>query len=371
MGELPHLKALVERYEGHPFAIIGVNTDKDPDDYRRQCEEQGVTWRSSFQGGTKGPLCKQWGVTAYPTLFLLDADGRIRFKGSRGEQLEADVAMLMAELGVEAPEEKVAGALSALGYMAELSGEEAAEAEATPAAILIPADRVAGAELTRELLALTEEYEAADKTWNEAWRALSGKERRDLKKLDPAKDFYARFEALAEAGSGGAKLWLVLNLDDATDLRSKELAAALDERYSELVEHFAGGSLAGGIADALIHKGRRVERSRRAWLLEELAGRSPDRGAGARALGKAIELLESRKASDEEQVHAKELNAFLLAEYLDTPEGVVVWGNSHAGAFEGVGKKIPDFPAVDTEGQAFRISDYEGQGVLLDFWGFW
>jgi len=31
----------------------------------------------------------------------------------------------------------------------------------------------------------------------------------------------------------------------------------------------------------------------------------------------------------------------------------------------------PDFPAVDTNGESFRLSDYRGQVVMLDFWGFW
>ena len=32
MGEIPHLKALVERHKEDPFAIVGVNTDDDKDE---------------------------------------------------------------------------------------------------------------------------------------------------------------------------------------------------------------------------------------------------------------------------------------------------------------------------------------------------
>lgn len=36
-----------------------------------------------------------------------------------------------------------------------------------------------------------------------------------------------------------------------------------------------------------------------------------------------------------------------------------------------VGQPCPDFSAVDAEGVAFKLSDYRGKVVLIDFWGFW
>jgi cytochrome oxidase Cu insertion factor (SCO1/SenC/PrrC family) len=36
-----------------------------------------------------------------------------------------------------------------------------------------------------------------------------------------------------------------------------------------------------------------------------------------------------------------------------------------------VGKVAPDFEAVDQDGVAFKLSDYRGKVVALDFWGFW
>lgn len=34
-----------------------------------------------------------------------------------------------------------------------------------------------------------------------------------------------------------------------------------------------------------------------------------------------------------------------------------------------VGEKAPDFELVDLDGEKHRLSDYEGQGVFLNFWG--
>ncbi|WP_392456384.1 thiol-disulfide oxidoreductase ResA [Chryseomicrobium aureum] len=36
-----------------------------------------------------------------------------------------------------------------------------------------------------------------------------------------------------------------------------------------------------------------------------------------------------------------------------------------------VGDQAPDFQLVDMEGNVQRLSDYEGQGVFLNFWGTW
>ncbi|MDF1507673.1 thiol-disulfide oxidoreductase ResA [Robertmurraya sp. DFI.2.37] len=36
-----------------------------------------------------------------------------------------------------------------------------------------------------------------------------------------------------------------------------------------------------------------------------------------------------------------------------------------------VGKKAPDFVLTDMNGEQHRLSDYEGKGVLLNFWATW
>jgi hypothetical protein len=97
VGEIPHQKALVERHRDEPFAIVGVNTDDDKDDYRKKAVEFGVTWRSAWQGSTGGPIPSAWGVDSYPTIFVLDAEHVIRHVNARGEELERVVGELLAE----------------------------------------------------------------------------------------------------------------------------------------------------------------------------------------------------------------------------------------------------------------------------------
>ncbi len=75
---IPHERSLVKKMEGRPFALLGINTDTNKKTYFEQAKKMEVTWRSSWQGSTSGPICKQYRVTGYPTLFLLDDQGVIR-----------------------------------------------------------------------------------------------------------------------------------------------------------------------------------------------------------------------------------------------------------------------------------------------------
>ena len=101
MLEIPSQKALVERHKDEPFAILGINTDGDSQEYLRKRAEFGITWRSSWQGGLDGPIPTQWGVDSYPTIFVLDAKHVIRHVDVRGEALDTAVEELLKELADE------------------------------------------------------------------------------------------------------------------------------------------------------------------------------------------------------------------------------------------------------------------------------
>lgn len=77
---IPHERSLVKRMASRPFALIGINTDDSKEKYFAKAKEMEVTWRSSWQGSTRGPICKQYRVQGYPTLYLLDHEGVIREK---------------------------------------------------------------------------------------------------------------------------------------------------------------------------------------------------------------------------------------------------------------------------------------------------
>ena len=94
---MPTLRALVERHEDSPFTLLGINTGDDEKSFRRGTEEYEVTWTCTWQGEGRNPIAELFQVKGYPTIFVLDGEGRIRFKDLRGAALERAVQALLDE----------------------------------------------------------------------------------------------------------------------------------------------------------------------------------------------------------------------------------------------------------------------------------
>jgi thiol-disulfide isomerase/thioredoxin len=94
----PHERELLLKHSERGFAIVGVNVDEQ--EVLRNVEtEKKVVWRSWWDGPA-GPIVEQWRVDGYPTLYLLDPKGVIRFKwsGAPDESLDNAIEQLLAEL---------------------------------------------------------------------------------------------------------------------------------------------------------------------------------------------------------------------------------------------------------------------------------
>jgi hypothetical protein len=97
----PHERSLVKKLEGKPFVLLGVNSDQDRDALKKVLEQEHITWRSFWNGGSPaGPISAAWNVEGWPTLCVIDAKGVIRHKwaGSPGDQaLDQAVEELVKE----------------------------------------------------------------------------------------------------------------------------------------------------------------------------------------------------------------------------------------------------------------------------------
>ena len=101
----PHERSLVKRLADAPFALIGMNSDSDREELKEAMAEENITWRSFWDdGGTQGPIATRWNVSGWPTIYVLDAEGRIRFKNVRGEAMDTAVNELLEEMGAAVPE---------------------------------------------------------------------------------------------------------------------------------------------------------------------------------------------------------------------------------------------------------------------------
>ena len=84
-------------------ASFRVNSDKDLEFARKAGKEKDLSWRSFWNGekGTRGPISVEWDITSWPTLFLIDAKGVIRYKNVRRDELDEALTTLLAEAGHE------------------------------------------------------------------------------------------------------------------------------------------------------------------------------------------------------------------------------------------------------------------------------
>ena len=101
-----HERSLVKKMKDRPFELVGVNSDKDKEKLAKRMEEEKITWKSFWNGeqGTGGPISKDWKVTGWPTIVLIDHKGviRRRFVGSPpGEELDKIIEALVKEAEVK------------------------------------------------------------------------------------------------------------------------------------------------------------------------------------------------------------------------------------------------------------------------------
>jgi peroxiredoxin len=101
-GEYPYLRLLLEVYKDRPLSIVSVSSDGDLAKAKDAKTTRGLTYRSWWDGygkkNTRGPISTAWGVVGWPTIYVLDDQGVIRFVNLRQEDLLKGVKQLINEL---------------------------------------------------------------------------------------------------------------------------------------------------------------------------------------------------------------------------------------------------------------------------------
>ena len=96
---LPHEKELVKLQKDKPFALLGINSDGDAATVKKILADNAITWRQALDQDTEGQLATKWNVNGWPTIFVIDAKGVIRYRDVRDQQMEDAVVKLIAEAG--------------------------------------------------------------------------------------------------------------------------------------------------------------------------------------------------------------------------------------------------------------------------------
>jgi thiol-disulfide isomerase/thioredoxin len=92
---IPHEMGLVKLLKDRPFAILGVSADDTAEALRVFQENERLNFKSIYDG-RRGPIAAEWKVEGFPTIFLVDHEGiiRYRFQGlTETTELDLDAAI--------------------------------------------------------------------------------------------------------------------------------------------------------------------------------------------------------------------------------------------------------------------------------------
>jgi thiol-disulfide isomerase/thioredoxin len=92
----PDERDLVKRLKDQPFALVSVNTDGERSTLQKSIKDGQITWRCWWDGPNR-PICQRWNVRSFPTVYVLDRAGVIRFTDRRGSSLDHAVMSLLEE----------------------------------------------------------------------------------------------------------------------------------------------------------------------------------------------------------------------------------------------------------------------------------
>ena len=240
-----------------------------------------------------------------------------------------------------------------------------------------PAAAVQSAEPTQDAATRVQALIASyQETQSAFYKMLGGIEdeallRRKLETENPLPAFVDRFRELAFESAGsesGVTAWVwVANLSMENN-RSEEAAEAL----AVLVEDHLDSPQLENVATNLRYRGSMLAPGVARATLQKIRSGSPLTDVQATATFSLASLLMD-SAAEADKAQCRELFVELTTKYADAPGG---WAERAKGMlFElenlQVGMLAPDFSAVDQDGVAWKLSDYRGKVVIVDFWGFW
>jgi thiol-disulfide isomerase/thioredoxin len=94
---IPAESELVKKLEGKPFALVSISADDKKDTLKQFLVKTPMPWTHWFNG-PDGGVVEEWDIEYFPTVYVIDHKGTIRYKDVRDKDLEDAVTGLLKEL---------------------------------------------------------------------------------------------------------------------------------------------------------------------------------------------------------------------------------------------------------------------------------
>lgn len=100
-GEIPHLKRVYEQYKDRGFTIVSISADADQDTWLGTLKTHAMPWAQLRDHSSKeivdAQICNEFHVVGFPTLVLLDKEGRFLKTDMRGVKLDMALEELLGK----------------------------------------------------------------------------------------------------------------------------------------------------------------------------------------------------------------------------------------------------------------------------------
>ncbi|MDE6096066.1 MAG: AhpC/TSA family protein [Muribaculaceae bacterium] len=93
--EIPNIKAIYDKHHAAGFEVVSVSIDTDANAWRKAVAKEALPWENVMD--TDKGISNLYHVSAVPTMYLLDSEGRLVADRLRGEDLSAKIDELLAE----------------------------------------------------------------------------------------------------------------------------------------------------------------------------------------------------------------------------------------------------------------------------------
>lgn len=215
---------------------------------------------------------------------------------------------------------------------------------------------------------LLADYEDAIEIWKENIEKASKEERKQLRKEKPAVEFWPLFKDLADTGNGRAMLWMAENIRDA-GVKASAREEILVDLYTNLFDSHINADWFGGALERLLRDKRTVGEELTLAMFEKVISNSESAENRSGALFQASSIM--RESEDEKtRKLGEDYLAMIESKYAKTSWGKKV-ATMRAAELTQPGKMAPDFEGKTIDDFKFKLSDYKGKVVMLDFYGFW